>query len=133
MRISVITYAAFWPLLINTIYGVRAIDPQALTWRATSESPEPKRCGASRCRRRWRASRPASASAPRSRWSHDHDELIAGNKASASTVSQDGTGEPPAADVRAILLTGIPRLPAEHVLLHARAPSSSGRRRRGNG
>ena len=30
MRISVITYAAFWPLLINTIYGVRAIDPQAL-------------------------------------------------------------------------------------------------------
>jgi NitT/TauT family transport system permease protein len=30
MRISVITYAAFWPLLINTIYGVRAIDPLAL-------------------------------------------------------------------------------------------------------
>jgi ABC-type nitrate/sulfonate/bicarbonate transport system permease component len=30
MRISVITYAAFWPMLINTIYGVRAIDPQAL-------------------------------------------------------------------------------------------------------
>jgi ABC-type nitrate/sulfonate/bicarbonate transport system permease component len=30
MRISVISYAAFWPLLVNTIYGVRAIDPQAL-------------------------------------------------------------------------------------------------------
>lgn len=30
MRISVITYAAFWPMLINTIYGVRAIDPLAL-------------------------------------------------------------------------------------------------------
>jgi NitT/TauT family transport system permease protein len=30
MRISVITYAAFWPLLISTLYGVRAIDPQAL-------------------------------------------------------------------------------------------------------
>lgn len=30
MRITVITYAAFWPLLINTIYGVRAIDPLAL-------------------------------------------------------------------------------------------------------
>ena len=30
MRISVITYAAFWPMLISTIYGVRAIDPQAL-------------------------------------------------------------------------------------------------------
>jgi ABC-type nitrate/sulfonate/bicarbonate transport system permease component len=30
MRISVITYAAFWPMLVNTIYGVRAIDPQAL-------------------------------------------------------------------------------------------------------
>ena len=30
MRIVVITYAVFWPLLINTIYGVKAIDPQAL-------------------------------------------------------------------------------------------------------
>jgi ABC-type nitrate/sulfonate/bicarbonate transport system permease component len=30
MRISVITYAAFWPLLISTYYGVRSIDPQAL-------------------------------------------------------------------------------------------------------
>jgi ABC-type nitrate/sulfonate/bicarbonate transport system permease component len=30
MRITVISYAAFWPLLINTIYGVRAIDPLAL-------------------------------------------------------------------------------------------------------
>lgn len=30
MRIVVITYAVFWPMLINTIYGVRAIDPQAL-------------------------------------------------------------------------------------------------------
>jgi ABC-type nitrate/sulfonate/bicarbonate transport system permease component len=30
MRISVITYAVFWPMLINTIYGVRGIDPQAL-------------------------------------------------------------------------------------------------------
>jgi NitT/TauT family transport system permease protein len=30
MRVSVITYAAFWPLLISTIYGVRAVDPVAL-------------------------------------------------------------------------------------------------------
>jgi ABC-type nitrate/sulfonate/bicarbonate transport system permease component len=30
MRIVVITYAAFWPMLISTIYGVRAIDQQAL-------------------------------------------------------------------------------------------------------
>jgi NitT/TauT family transport system permease protein len=30
MRVSVITYAAFWPLLVNTIYGVRAVDPVAL-------------------------------------------------------------------------------------------------------
>lgn len=30
MRMSVITYAAFWPMLISTIYGVRSIDPQAL-------------------------------------------------------------------------------------------------------
>lgn len=29
MRIDVITYAVFWPMLINTLYGVRAIDPQA--------------------------------------------------------------------------------------------------------
>ncbi len=30
MRIIVITYAVFWPMLINTLYGVRGIDPQAL-------------------------------------------------------------------------------------------------------
>jgi ABC-type nitrate/sulfonate/bicarbonate transport system permease component len=30
MRSVVITYAVFWPLLINTLYGVRGIDPQAL-------------------------------------------------------------------------------------------------------
>jgi ABC-type nitrate/sulfonate/bicarbonate transport system permease component len=30
MRIAVISYAAFWPLLISTLYGVRAIDPLAL-------------------------------------------------------------------------------------------------------
>lgn len=30
MRISIITYAAFWPLLIASMYGVRSIDPQAL-------------------------------------------------------------------------------------------------------
>ncbi len=30
MRVAVITYAAFWPLLISTLYGVRGIDPLAL-------------------------------------------------------------------------------------------------------
>jgi ABC-type nitrate/sulfonate/bicarbonate transport system permease component len=30
MRLSIVTYAAFWPLLISTLYGVRGIDPQAL-------------------------------------------------------------------------------------------------------
>jgi NitT/TauT family transport system permease protein len=30
MRISVITYAAFWPMLVNTIYGVGAHVPPAL-------------------------------------------------------------------------------------------------------
>ncbi len=30
MRVAVITYAAFWPLLISTLYGVRAVDPVAL-------------------------------------------------------------------------------------------------------
>ncbi len=30
MRVAVVTYAAFWPLLINTLYGVRAVDPVAL-------------------------------------------------------------------------------------------------------
>lgn len=30
MRVSVITYSAFWPLLINTFYGVRSIDPIAI-------------------------------------------------------------------------------------------------------
>ena len=27
MRVSVIAFAAFWPILINTFYGVRAVDP----------------------------------------------------------------------------------------------------------
>jgi NitT/TauT family transport system permease protein len=30
MRLSIVTYAAFWPLLISTLYGVRGIDPLAL-------------------------------------------------------------------------------------------------------
>ena len=30
MRISVSAYAAFWPLLINTLYGARSVDPIAL-------------------------------------------------------------------------------------------------------
>lgn len=30
MRVSVVTYAAFWPIMISTLYGVRSIDPQAL-------------------------------------------------------------------------------------------------------
>jgi ABC-type nitrate/sulfonate/bicarbonate transport system permease component len=30
MRVAVITYASFWPLLISTLYGVRAVDPVAL-------------------------------------------------------------------------------------------------------
>jgi len=30
MRVAVITYAAFWPLLISTFYGVRAVDPVSL-------------------------------------------------------------------------------------------------------
>lgn len=30
MRVAVITYAAFWPLLVSTLYGVRAVDPVAL-------------------------------------------------------------------------------------------------------
>jgi ABC-type nitrate/sulfonate/bicarbonate transport system permease component len=30
MRMSVVIYAAFWPMLISTLYGVRSIDPQAL-------------------------------------------------------------------------------------------------------
>jgi len=30
MRIAMIVYAAFWPMLVNTLYGVRAVDPVAL-------------------------------------------------------------------------------------------------------
>lgn len=30
MRVSVIAFAAFWPILINTFYGVRGIDPVAV-------------------------------------------------------------------------------------------------------
>ena len=54
MRISVIAFAAFWPILINTFYGVRAIDPiavdtarnfglsrAAILWRVTLPSAMP--------------------------------------------------------------------------------------------
>ena len=67
MRIVVITYAVFWPMLINTIYGVRAIDPQALDVARNFGIT-----GAEALRRvtlpvgRSRASRPAFGSAPRS-------------------------------------------------------------------
>lgn len=30
MRVTIIVYAAFWPILFNTFYGVRAIDPVAV-------------------------------------------------------------------------------------------------------
>lgn len=30
MRMTIVTYAAFWPLLISTLYGVRGIDPLPL-------------------------------------------------------------------------------------------------------
>jgi len=30
MRIVMIVYAAFWPMLVNTLYGVRSVDPVAL-------------------------------------------------------------------------------------------------------
>ena len=30
MRVAVVAYASFWPLLISTLYGVRAVDPVAL-------------------------------------------------------------------------------------------------------
>lgn len=54
MRVSVIAFAAFWPILINTFYGVRAIDPvgadtarnfglssAAILWRVTLPSALP--------------------------------------------------------------------------------------------
>jgi ABC-type nitrate/sulfonate/bicarbonate transport system permease component len=30
MRVVMIVYAAFWPMLVNTLYGVRSVDPVAL-------------------------------------------------------------------------------------------------------
>ena len=30
MRVAVVAYASFWPLLVNTFYGVRGVDPVAL-------------------------------------------------------------------------------------------------------
>lgn len=54
MRVSVIAFAAFWPILINTFYGVRSIDPvsvdtarnfglsrASILWRVTLPSALP--------------------------------------------------------------------------------------------
>ena len=66
-EIFLATFGAFWPLLVQTMYGVRDVDPVAIDtarsfgWAASSASV------ASRCRAPSRTSRPGSASRRRSR------------------------------------------------------------------
>lgn len=52
MRVFVISFAAFWPILINTVYGVRAIDPVAVDTA--------RNFGLSRARILWRVTLPSA-------------------------------------------------------------------------
>ena len=135
MRISVITYAAFWPMLINTIYGVRAIDPQALDvarnfgitgyealWRVTLPSALASiatglpRFGNDRARR------------------DDHDRADRRQQRHRVLHLANGTSEPSAAHVRGHHPDGHPRLLSSTLCTsHSSTKSSSGRLRPGNG
>ena len=62
------TFGAFWPLLIQTIYGVRDVDPVAIDTGAVVRARQASSAStASRCRARCRTSSPASGSRRRSR------------------------------------------------------------------
>ena len=60
-------FGAFWPLLVQTMYGVHDVDPIALDTAARSASAASSGSTGSRCRAPSRTSRPACASRRRSR------------------------------------------------------------------
>ena len=61
-------FGAFWPLLVQTMYGVRDVDPVAIdTARSFGLGRVASASTGSRCRARSRTSRPGSASPRRSR------------------------------------------------------------------
>ena len=124
MRISVITYAAFWPMLINTIYGVRAIDPQALdvarNFGITGyEALLARHPAVGGCQHRDRLPHQRDDRADR----HDHDRTDRGQQRYRLLHLTDGTGEPPAAHVRGDHSHRHPRVSAQHLVLYARAQS----------
>ena len=100
MRISVITYAAFWPLLINTIYGVRAIDPQALDVA--------RNFGITGYEALWRVTLPSAlASIATGFRVSATTELIAGNSGIGFYISQMEQANRLPPMYAAIILTGI--------------------------
>ena len=135
MRISIITYAAFWPLLITTIYGVRAIDPQALDvarnfgikgiealWRVTLT------LGLASIASGFRVSATIALVVTIT------TELIAGQQRDRLLYLADGTSEPPAADVCGDLPDRHPRhRPQRSSTSRSSTKSSSGPRQPGNG
>jgi NitT/TauT family transport system permease protein len=108
MRIVVITYAAFWPLLISTLYGVRAIDPLALDVA--------RNFGVNGAERLWRVTFPSALasiatglriSATIALVVTITTELIAGNSGIGYYISEMEQADRLAPMYAAIVLTGI--------------------------
>jgi NitT/TauT family transport system permease protein len=108
MRIVVITYAAFWPLLISTLYGVRAIDPLALDVA--------RNFGVNGAERMWRVTFPSALasiatglriSATIALVVTITTELIAGNSGIGYYISEMEQADRLAPMYAAIVLTGI--------------------------
>ncbi|MFC7642047.1 ABC transporter permease [Streptosporangium lutulentum] len=67
MKITLIVYAATWPVLINTMYGLKDVDPLAKETLRSFDSASWPCSGGYRCRAPRRSSPPASGWPPRSR------------------------------------------------------------------
>ncbi|MFC7105351.1 ABC transporter permease [Nonomuraea rubra] len=63
-RIALVVYASLWPILYNTMYGLRGVDPWPRSRCAPTASAPCRCCCASRCRRRRPSSPPASGWPP---------------------------------------------------------------------
>jgi ABC-type nitrate/sulfonate/bicarbonate transport system permease component len=108
MRVAVITYASFWPLLVSTLYGVRAVDPVALDTA--------RNFGISPARTLWAVTLPAAlaniatglrVSASIALVVTVTTELVAGNSGIGFYVSQMEQANRLAPMYAGILLTGL--------------------------
>jgi ABC-type nitrate/sulfonate/bicarbonate transport system permease component len=66
-KVFLVAFASVWPILLQTVYGVRDVDPVALDTRGRSASARSTGCAASRCPAPCRTSRRGCASPRRSR------------------------------------------------------------------